>query len=97
MISLYEIEPGKWVVPELVTSVTAEVTMWSGLLKDWFNVKIWCIGGDPVIVRYGNAKSTGAQTSEALQEHANAAAAEVVRWIDERRIEPLRIVSEISG
>lgn len=98
-MKLYEIEPGVWIVPELVWSVTPYTWM------EIYSVRIDSIfSGEPVVVRGGKArvrefpKNRGRGnmvTHEVLEDVsalATAAAAEVAAWINERRSEPIEFV-----
>lgn len=97
MIRLHEIETGTWIVPELVTSARV-VTYNNGMYYEGYAIELLMAGGSPVVVR---------RYRRDIREHASPpypvtaddwtalglpALAEIVAWIDERRIEPLELV-----
>lgn len=96
-VRLYEIEPGVWIVPELVTSIVVN-PVYNGVGYEGFSVLINMVGGNTVAVRAfsnfgkGPGERVNVHTADAWRDYGQQAAREVAAWIDERRVDPLQVV-----
>ncbi len=98
MTTLHEIEPGVWIVPELVDRVEAQINR----LQFTYHVTVSMLVGGEVQCRRGQVEvrivqnGLGFRSYSAVDEDIDAlaheAAREVAAWIDERRTEPLTVV-----